>query len=81
MKVIVTKNAEKQLKKLDRDIFTRVLNGLKGLEEIPPQGDIKSLKGYRGMYRLRVGKYRILYEILDEKIYILNIGSRGDIYK
>ena len=36
MKVIVTKNAEKQLKKLDRDIFTRVLNGLKGLEEIPP---------------------------------------------
>lgn len=54
-----------------------------GLLEIPPEGDIKSMKGYTDLYRLRVGTFRILFEINhDEKvIYIQAIGNRGDIYK
>ncbi|WP_416827888.1 type II toxin-antitoxin system RelE family toxin [Ectobacillus polymachus] len=61
----------------------RIADGLKGLLEIPPEGDIKSIKGYTDLYRLRVGTFRILFEINhDEKvIYIQAIGNRGDIYK
>ena len=57
-----------------------------GLTENPPAGDIKFMKGYSdGRQRLRVGKYRVVFryghdgqiEILE----VLNIDSRGGIYK
>jgi len=45
--------------------------------------DIKSLKGYENRFRLRVGKYRIIYEIYDDELIIIlaDGGSRGGIYK
>ncbi|MED1665922.1 type II toxin-antitoxin system RelE/ParE family toxin [Brevibacillus laterosporus] len=47
----------------------RIADGLKELLEIPPEGDIKSMKGYADLYRLRVGTFRILFEINhDEKV-------------
>ncbi|MCR6850489.1 type II toxin-antitoxin system RelE/ParE family toxin [Bacillus sp. IBL03825] len=54
--------------------------GLKGLLEIPAEGE---MKGYTEFYRLRVRTFRVLFEInYDEKvIYIQPIGKRGDIYK
>ena len=45
--------------------------------------DIKKLKGYDGRYRLRVGRYRVIYEIFDDVLVIVlaDGGSRGGIYK
>ena len=45
--------------------------------------DIKSLKWYEWFYRLRLWKYRFIYEIVDDKLIIdfVNADSRGDIYK
>lgn len=45
--------------------------------------DISILAGTQNCYRLRIGKYRFLYEIIEEKIIITfyDAGSRGDIYK
>lgn len=45
--------------------------------------DIKPIAGERDIYRLRVGKYRILLKFLKEEaiILVVKIGSRGDIYK
>jgi len=45
--------------------------------------DIKKLTGYDNIYRLRINNYRIIYEIHNSIlfIFILNGGSRGDIYK
>ena len=45
--------------------------------------DIKSLKWYEWFYRLRLGKYRFIYEVIDYKLIIdvVNADSRGDIYK
>ena len=52
----------------------------------PPLGDIKTMQGDTdGRQRLRVGKYRIIYrygfEMELEILHIMDIGSRGDIYK
>lgn len=60
----------------------RIHATIKGLEEIPPVGDIKKLKGVDEHYRLRVGTFRIIYTTnLDEYIVkVITIDNRGDIY-
>ncbi len=47
------------------------------------QLDIKKLKGYENRFRLRVGKYRIIYELHKDILILILIdgGNRGDIYK
>jgi mRNA interferase RelE/StbE len=63
----------------------RIVDKIQGLTEQPPKGDIKPLQGYDNQYRLRIGKYRVIYEYTknnDFKILLVNkIDSRGDIYK
>ena len=48
-----------------------------------PKGDIKPLQGqFSGVFRLRVGGFRIIFNYMDaETVFIYDIGSRGDIYK
>jgi len=45
--------------------------------------DVIKIAGYDHMYRLRIGKYRALFNVKDEKLLIIvvDIDSRGDIYK
>ncbi|MBE6747587.1 MAG: type II toxin-antitoxin system RelE/ParE family toxin, partial [Ruminococcaceae bacterium] len=77
--------AKKDAKKLPKDAAVLVRKGIEGLTEIPPKGDIKSLQGYNdGRKRLRIGKYRIIFQYKDDGViyvWIIEIGSRGDIYK
>ena len=42
--------------------------------------DVKKMKGYDNRYRLRVGKYRIIFEKLDGEGRIIDMDKRGDIY-
>ncbi len=55
------------------------------IEKLPEGNDKKELKGKRGrgLYRLRVGDYRIIYTIDNGKliIHVIDAGNRGDIYK
>ena len=86
MKIEYTKKAVKYINGLDRPTKKRIKAGIEGLTEQPPKGDIKPLQGYTdGRKRLRIGKYRIIYNYLQdntvEVLYIMNIDSRGDIYK
>lgn len=81
-----SKDAVKFIKKQDINQKKRIRTAIDGLKEIPMRGDIKPLEGYKdGRYRLRIGIYRIIFKIVDndkiEIIYIMDIGSRGDIYK
>lgn len=51
------------------------------IEKIP-KGDIKLILGYSdGRKRLRVGKYRIIFIESNTELFIIEIGSRGDVYK
>ena len=72
--------------KSDKATVNRIRIGIEGLKINPPKGDIKLMQGFDdGRQRLRIGKYRIIFKrLLDgtyEIIYIMDIGSRGDIYK
>ncbi|HIS62163.1 MAG: type II toxin-antitoxin system RelE/ParE family toxin [Clostridiales bacterium] len=86
MKILYSKSAVKYIKSLDKTQKQRIKKAIEGLTESPPKGDIKLMEGYKdGRKRLRVGKYRIIYNyLLDgtiEVLFIMDIGSRGDIYK
>ena len=83
------KKAIKYLTKIDRPTAKNIRESISGLTEMPPKGDIKPLIGYKdGRQRLRYGKYRIIFRYEETEaaefikiLLIMNIGSRGDIYK
>ena len=81
MNIIILRRAQKQLEKMEAKTKTRIIDGLHGLREIPPVGEIERIKGKNHEYRLRIGRYRILFTFDNTKITIYDIGSRGDIYK
>jgi mRNA interferase RelE/StbE len=80
--VVLSKKAQKQLDKYTDDIAEPLINAITELENNPhPNGSLK-LKGRDG-YRIRVGNYRIIYEIIDNLLIIdiITIGHRKDIYE
>ena len=86
MQIEYSKKAVKYINALDKPTKQRIKIAIEGLIENPPKGDIKLLQGFSdNRKRLRVGKYRIIYNYLPkdkvEILYIINIDSRGDIYK
>ena len=86
MTIQYSKDSLKFLAKADKSTVDRIREAIHGLTLSPPSGDIKRLQGYSEDYkRLRVGKYRVIFMYsLDgavEILYIIDIGSRGDIYK
>lgn len=82
-KLIYHKSAVKFIAKLDKTSQERIATGLKGLLSSPAEGDIKRLKGYTDLYRLRIGSFRVIFNIDHQRqiVYIEAIGNRGDIYK
>lgn len=78
------KQVEKFLDK-HKDLQPKVLTALEQIAQNPFDNalDIKKLQGEEHKYRLRIGKYRLLYEIIDEQIliYAYKAQSRGDVYK
>ena len=80
-KINFNKKSKKKLDKMSDAIITPIIEAIEGLAENPrPQG-CKKLKGRTG-YRIRVGNYRIIYEIFDEILLIdvIDLGHRKDIY-
>jgi mRNA interferase RelE/StbE len=77
-----SKRAQKKLDKLSDAIANPILSAIGDLSNNPrPQG-YKKLKGRKG-YRIRVGNYRIIYEIFDEILLIdvIDLGHRKEIYE
>lgn len=86
MRVVYSRVAVKAINSFDKSIKQRIKTGIEGLLEVPPKGDIKQMQGINPpVYRLRIGRYRVLYEYInlndEEVLMIKDIGSRGDIYK
>jgi mRNA interferase RelE/StbE len=85
-RIEITRTAEKQIKKLDRTAQNSIVIFLrKRLESASdPRQWGKALKGEkRGLWRYRVGDYRLICDIQDKKItiLILDVGHRKDVYR
>ena len=80
--IIIKKKAKKFIDKLPQNERKRVSSAS---EKLPNGEDIKPLKGEKnkGLLRLRVGNYRIIYTVDNGKliVYVIDADNRGDIYK
>ena len=81
--VEILPRAQRQLAKFDRPIRKRLGDAIDELEKNPRPPGVKKLEGEDNIWRIRVGDYRILYEIHDRKLLILvvDVGHRSDVYR
>jgi mRNA interferase RelE/StbE len=77
----MTDKIQKFLHSLDKKTKAKLEKRLAQLKKSPFKGnDIKKLKGYNNLYRLRLGKIRIIYQIANTNVEIIDIDYRGNIY-
>lgn len=76
-----SKDAEKQFDKLPKEIQERIINSLERIK-IRPYSYVLRLVG-SPYYRLRVGDYRIILDIKDNKliIFVIEMGHRKEVYR
>ncbi|MHB1685093.1 MAG: type II toxin-antitoxin system RelE family toxin [Bacilli bacterium] len=81
-RLTVSRDSLKFIAKQTRTVQERIHLALTGLSVRPPIGDIKPLKGKGKLKRLRVGPYRVIFEVNHEEqmVYIFAIDNRGDVY-
>ncbi len=79
MIILYSKTSLSYLGRLGRSQRKRIVSAI---DALPGHGDIKKMKGKKlaNLFRLRVGKYRIIYQMEEDIIRILDIDTRGDIY-
>jgi mRNA interferase RelE/StbE len=81
--VEIKESALKALEKIDGAFRKKIRDQIRTLADEPrPYGSLK-LSGKEIVYRIRVGQYRVIYEIHDSKVlvYVVNIDHRKDVYK
>ena len=80
--VLIKRSAEKEMDRLRKKTFDRISDAILKLEQDPRPPGCRKLRGVEE-YRLRVGSYRILYTVDDEKriVEIMSVGHRREVYK
>jgi mRNA interferase RelE/StbE len=82
-KVFFKSSADRQLRKLPDALQRRIVGEVEALAHNPrPRGAVK-LAGYENLWRVRVGDYRVVYEIHDDRlvILVLRLAHRKDVYR
>ena len=80
MQIEVSKNAIKELQKIDKKHQKIILEKIKLLKNYPDTPNIKKLTNHYPPYRFRVGNYRVLFDIKDEVIQVLSVKHRKEAY-
>ena len=82
-RIEVSATAERQLRSLPRSDQVRVLRVIQALSADPRPRGCRKLSGHDDVFRVRVGRYRVLYSIENRRlvIIVLKVGDRKDIYR
>ena len=77
-RVEISRKAEKQLRALQRSDQVRVASAMASLADAPRPSGCRSLTGVPGAFRVRVGRFRIIYEIVDDRLLVkvVKVGHR-----
>ena len=75
--ITYSKKAKKFIQKWDKPTQLRLFTAI---DKLPLEGDIQKLQGTSG-FRLRVGNYRVIFDVNGLIVDIIDVGNRGQIYK
>ncbi|MBI5123075.1 type II toxin-antitoxin system RelE/ParE family toxin [Candidatus Roizmanbacteria bacterium] len=81
MKITLSPLAEKKLRKLPKIDQIAIAQKIRSLKEEKNLLTAEKLQGYKDIYRIRIGNYRIVYRKFSDLFYIILIGHRKDIYE
>ncbi len=75
--------AEKDLRRLSDEVHDRIIEGISALSSDPRPSGAKKLSGSKAGYRIRIGHYRVLYEIADSVriVRVYRVAHRRDAYR
>jgi len=78
----ILRRAQRQLSKIDHSSQARIIEAIRSLSTTPRPSGCKKLSG-RLAWRIRIGSYRVIYEIENGQLLILvvEVGDRKDVYR
>ena len=81
--VVLERSAEKDLRKLSDKVHERIIESISTLADNPRPPGVKKLAGTANDWRIRVGDYRVLYEIAEAVriVRIFRVRHRKDVYQ
>ncbi len=76
-------SALRELKRIDRQVIGRIVQAIERLADDPFAAGVRKLRGAEHTYRLRVGEYRVVYEVVEAKltVVIVRVRHRRDAYR
>ena len=79
----ISRTAEKQLRRLEREDQRRVAGAILALAEDPRPRGCRKLQGYDDVFRIRVGMLRVIYSVSDGQliVIVLKVGHRKGVYR
>lgn len=82
-KVRIKKKVIKYLSTLNKKDTNRIFSAIEALASEPRPVGHKKLSGEDNAFRIRIGSYRVIYEIkdVDLLVSVVKAGTRGDVYK
>lgn len=80
--VLILRRAQRELQRLPQEDYERVREAMRGLARNPGPTGCLALTGRAG-WRIRVGDYRVIYEVDDAQhtVTIVHVGHRRDVYR
>ena len=78
-----TRSARKELSHLDKNVVSRIFIKIEALADNPFPSGCRKIQGAVDLWRIRVGNYRIIYQIIDQEliIEIVAVRHRRDAYR
>jgi mRNA interferase RelE/StbE len=82
-KIEFSPHASRALRRLPADVQSRVVPVIDSLADTPRPFGAEKLSGSKNTYRIRVGDYRVLYDVLDNilLVIVIDLGHRKEIYR
>lgn len=81
--IVLKKSVLKDIKRIPRRILENIQNHIEALATEPVPPGAEPIQGYEHHYRIRIGHYRVVYEVASTVriITIIRIGHRKDVYR
>ena len=81
--VVLSTRAKREMRKLEKDVQQKITMALDLLADEPRPPKAVAMRNEKGVYRVRLGNYRIVYEVIDNEliVWVIRVADRKDVYK